>query len=266
MSLASFRPVTGRQTIAAEVYVQLRNALMEGAFEAGAAFAIADLAERFGASNTPVREALRRLTDAGALVEGKWNTATLPPLSSVACADLFAARSVIEGGAAGLAAGRMTAGDLADLRAISEVHRAALQDGRIADMLAANKAFHFAIYRAAGSSVLLEQIENLWLRSGPYTRFLSERMTEILTARGGLEYARSHQDVLEALSQGDADSARSAMQADIEAVHRWLQGYLVDQTADDADGRGPASAQPPDQGRGGETRTDPPCRPGAGSP
>ncbi len=231
MSLAELKPVGVRHTIASEVYAHLRAALMEGAFEAGASFAISDLAERFGASNTPVREALRRLTDAGALVEGKWNTATLPPLSPEACSDLFRARAVIEGGAAELAAVRMTPDALANLRAISESHRAALVDGRVTDMLSGNKAFHFAVYQAAGSMVLLEQIENLWLRSGPYTRFLSDRMQEILTARGGLTYARHHEDILNALSSRDGDGARRAMQADIGAVHEWTQGYLVQQLA-----------------------------------
>lgn len=236
MNLAELKPVAIRQTIASGVYAHLRAALMEGAFEAGASFAISDLAVRFGTSNTPVREALRRLTDAGALVEGKWNTATLPPLSPAYCTDLFTARRVIEGGAAGLAAEKMTAERMTALRVISDRHRSALVDGRLADMLSANKDFHFTIYLAAGRGILMEQIENLWLRSGPYTRFLSERMQEILMAQDGIAYARHHEDILDALTRGDGEAARNAMQADINAVHDWTQAWLAARNPGASDG------------------------------
>lgn len=219
-------PITSRQTIATVVYEQLRAALMEGNFEAGSSFAISELAERFGTSNTPVREALRRLTDEGALMEGKWNSATLPPLSAAGYDELCLARQVIEGGAAELACARMDAASLDTLRAISDAHQSALVSGRIEDMLAGNKAFHFHIYRAAGSGVLLEQIENLWLRSGPYTRFLSEKMREVLKADMTLSYARHHDHILAALAARDAGAARRAMIEDIAAVQSWMSRFL----------------------------------------
>ncbi len=226
MKVPVLTPITSRQTIATVVYDQLRAALMEGNFEAGSSFAISELADRFGTSNTPVREALRRLTDEGALVEGRWNTATLPPLSGESYDELCRARQVIEGGATELACDRMDRAALAELHGISDAHQSALVEGRIEDMLAGNKAFHFHIYRAASSAILLEQIENLWLRSGPYTRFLSEKMRETLKADMTFSYARHHDRILNALDEGDASAARRAMMDDIGAVRSWMFRFL----------------------------------------
>jgi DNA-binding GntR family transcriptional regulator len=220
------KPILSRRTMAGEVYSQLRAALMEGVFETGDSFAISDLAQRFGTSNTPVREALRRLTDEGALVEGKWNSATLPMLSAAGHDQLCKARKVIEGGAAELAADEITEGELAVLRDISRRHQSALLDGRVEDMLAGNKDFHFTIYRAARNPILLEQIENLWLRSGPYTRFLSEKMRDILKADVTLSYARSHDRIVAALEARNGPAARQAMMDDIGSVRDWMATFL----------------------------------------
>ena len=51
-------PVSSRTTIQEGVYQQLRNALMAGSFDPGQTLTIASLAESFGTSNMPVREAL----------------------------------------------------------------------------------------------------------------------------------------------------------------------------------------------------------------
>ncbi|MCZ0960750.1 GntR family transcriptional regulator [Paracoccus benzoatiresistens] len=222
------KPILARRTMAGEVYSQLRAALMEGVFETGDSFAISDLAQRFGTSNTPVREALRRLTDEGALIEGKWNSATLPGLSAAGHDQLCKARKVIEGGAAELAADTITPDELAALRDISHRHQSALLDGRVEDMLAANKDFHFTIYRAARSPILLEQIENLWLRSGPYTRFLSEKMRDILKADVTLSHARNHDHILAALEARDGAATRRAMMDDISSVRDWMAAFLKD--------------------------------------
>lgn len=224
--MADLRPIVSRRTMAGEVYDQLRNALMQGTFETGQSFAISDLAQRFGTSNTPVREALRRLTDEGALIEGKWSSATLPPLSTEGHERLCTARAVIEGGAAELAAVQITDDELTDLRKISARHHAALLAGRMEDMLSGNKDFHFTIYRAARNPILLTQIENLWLRSGPYTRFLAEKMRDLLQADVTLSYARHHADILTALTERDRSGSRIAMMADIGAVQAQMADYL----------------------------------------
>jgi DNA-binding GntR family transcriptional regulator len=73
-----------------------------------------------------------------------------------------------------------------------------------------NRAFHFAIYRQAGSAVLLPIIESLWLQFGLYLRAASERFD----GAGG-RGSNHHCEMLAALTNGDASAARSALEADI---------------------------------------------------
>ena len=57
-------------TVRDEVYVRLRDAISDGSLEAGAPLVSTDLADRFGVSRTPVREAIMRLVQDGLAVEG----------------------------------------------------------------------------------------------------------------------------------------------------------------------------------------------------
>lgn len=61
------KPVGARRTVQDQVYEQLRDALISGAFLAGESFTISALSERFKTSHMPVREALRRLAAQNAL-------------------------------------------------------------------------------------------------------------------------------------------------------------------------------------------------------
>src|SRR5260370_31461186 len=69
-----------------------------------------------------------------------------------------------------------------------------------------NRAFHFAIYRQSGSTVLLPIIESLWLQFGPYLREASE-----LFDGGEARGTNFHLEIFDALSPLDADAARFAL-------------------------------------------------------
>ena len=101
-------------------------------------------------------------------------------------------------------------------------------------MTAANRAFHFHIYRAAGSSVLLSQIENLWLRSGPYVRFLSDRMSELLKTEHRSGFTDQHAAMITAIKNGDWNGLGEACEADIRASQDLLLDILAteDSTSD----------------------------------
>jgi DNA-binding GntR family transcriptional regulator len=73
-----------------------------------------------------------------------------------------------------------------------------------------NRAFHFAIYRQSGSTVLLPIIESLWLQFGPYLRVASERF-DGREGRG----TNFHVEILAALACGDGNAARAALESDI---------------------------------------------------
>lgn len=222
------QPILERQTVQDQVYAQLREALIAGAFQAKEAFTIAGLADRFKVSHMPVREALRRLAAESAVRIAPSGTAYVPDLSVAELEDITRARVIIEGAAAGLAFAHLGPADVTALEAIIARHRDSGLAGDTHAMAAANREFHFGVYRAAQSPVLLSQIENLWLRSGPYVRILSDRMEQLLQTRLRASFTTHHEAACQALTAGDAAAFRRAMEDDIQASHLLLCRLIAD--------------------------------------
>lgn len=220
-------PVAGRVTIQDGVYQQLRTALMAGRFDPGQTLTIAALSESFGTSHMPVREALRRLAAEGAVEIATSGSACVPPVSAERLDDLCRARIVNEGMAAELAAPRIGADDLAALEANMREHRAAGRAGDVPGMLARNMAFHFAIYRLAASPVLLQIIENLWLRFGPYMRMLSTNMVPLLRTDYSRSYTSQHDAMIAAARRGEVAAFRGAMEDDIRATQALVRQFCL---------------------------------------
>src|SRR5262245_14087170 len=81
-------------------HAQLRDALLAGRFEPGTVLTLRFLAEQFGTSSTPVRDAGTRLVAQGVLQQGPRNSAIVPNLSRKELADLTVVRCALEGRAA----------------------------------------------------------------------------------------------------------------------------------------------------------------------
>jgi DNA-binding GntR family transcriptional regulator len=83
----------------------------------------------------------------------------------------------------------------------------------VASSLELNRVFHFTIYAAAGSPVMLRMIENLWLQSGAYLRDKREVMHT-----GELAADLLHESTIAAMRQGDFAKARALIQSDVQWV------------------------------------------------
>src|SRR5580704_5329620 len=105
-----------RETVQERVYSALRDQLMRGGFEPGQGLKIAELADAFGTSAMPVREALNRLTAERALEAMPNRTVRVPTLTRERLGDLREARLAVEGLAVERAASRISAEILASLR------------------------------------------------------------------------------------------------------------------------------------------------------
>jgi DNA-binding GntR family transcriptional regulator len=199
-----------RETVHERVYCALRDQLMRGGFEPGQKLKIAELAQVFGTSSMPVRDALNRLTVERALETLPSRTVRVPALSKAALQDLRETRFAIEGLAISRAASNMTDESLATLQRLIDAQSETDEEHVSAESAEQNRAFHFTIYRQSGSTVLLPIIESLWLQFGPYLREASE-----LFDGGEGRGTNFHLEMLDALSRGDAVAARKALEADV---------------------------------------------------
>ncbi|MBZ0147630.1 MAG: GntR family transcriptional regulator, partial [Pseudorhodoplanes sp.] len=159
----SFEP---KRPVDTQVYEHLRRIVASGAVAPGQKFSTRALAEAFSLSATPTRVALKRLAAEGVLVGRPRSGFQVAPASAAAYRELLAIRLRLEGLAAKEAATRIVP---ASLRAVETFHRMiAARPPTNASYLELNFALHFEIYHAAEMPRLLDIIEPLWARIGPF--------------------------------------------------------------------------------------------------
>lgn len=208
---------TPHRTLRDQATRELRAMLMTGRFEPGQRMTIRGLAETLGMSMTPVREAVARLAAERAIEAEPNRWMRIPILSAAELRELRDIRVALEGLATERAAQLASPALMATLRE-REAEIVALREGGDAKArIAAINRLHFTIYRASAMPALVEMIEGLWLRSGPYVNLL-------FPGYAGQERGSLRGATLRALGRGDAAAARRSMEADVGNALDWLIG------------------------------------------
>lgn len=218
------------------VYDNLAAALHAGRFAPGEAITLRGLAALLGTSPMPIREAVGRLITEGAIEALPNRTMRVPQISLAALEDLTDVRKTVEGEAAALAATRLTPDSFAEVRNANEAYGRAVEQNDVAQALVTNRDFHFAIYRASGSPLLMSIIKILWLRGGPFiaAELRSMSVRDELARQSGLAH---HYEMLAALAARDAKAMHAAMRADIGDAAAWYRNTFFPSPAEAA---GPA--------------------------
>jgi DNA-binding GntR family transcriptional regulator len=185
------------------VCAMLREMIISGELSASEPLRQRDLAGRFGVSQTPVREALRRLESEGLVVNDPHRGATVAESRNGIVQDNSQIRAALEPLGARLAALAITDEQIAELQRLNDAMVALKGDDEPYGEL--NRQFHFAIYEAAGSPMLLSMMRLLWhaMPQGP-------RVT-----RPHAESATQHQELIVALAAHDPERAARITQQHI---------------------------------------------------
>jgi DNA-binding GntR family transcriptional regulator len=193
----------------------LREMIIGGEVKPGAPLKQRDLAARFGVSQTPVREALRRLESEGLVVNDPHRGATVNESEEGATEDQGQVRAVLEALGAQLATRHITPSEIVDLRQLNSTMER-MKDGD-PNYASANRAFHFKIYEIAGSPLLLSIMRLLWqsLLLGP------------MTARSHHESWQQHEQLIDALAAHDEIRAAQIMRVHILGAGAALPGAAV---------------------------------------
>jgi DNA-binding GntR family transcriptional regulator len=202
-----------------EAYRLIREQILTGRRDGGEWLREGELADSFGVSRTPIREALRRLTAEG-LVRYERNRGVQVQVWSVRDLDeIFSLRSVLEPWGCRLAAtsGRADLGLLADLaHAMDRI----APDGRPTDvdrLTDLNNRFHRTILEAADNSRLtavIAQVVQVPLVWRTFTRYTPEALKRSLA---------HHHELVAALTAGDPDWAESVMRSHVRAAWNTLR-------------------------------------------
>lgn len=189
----------------------LRELIISGELRPGAQLRQRDLAERFGVSVTPVREALRWLESEGLVRYDAHKGSTVVEAEAGGTREKYQIRAVLEGLAAFLAAPKISDEDIAELESYNErLAGENLSPGEVNDI---NRTLHFRVYEMAGSPLLLALMRLLWqsFPQGPQV------------ARPRDESVAEHKQLIEALRDRDAVRAQAITQQHILGAIRYLE-------------------------------------------
>ena len=192
-----------------DAYTMILEAIDSGIYRPGDRLVESELAERFGVSRTPIREALQRL-ETQSLLARDGRSLIVASLEHNQMAELYAVRSELEGLAARLAARHATEEEVMVLRDMIEEDRSLLADP--AAMARANRRFHRMIHLASHNRYLVQQLDLVY-------RSMALMATTSLAAEGRGAIALSeHGAIVDAISTRDEDAAYQALRDHISVA------------------------------------------------
>ncbi|MFV0474283.1 MAG: GntR family transcriptional regulator [Pikeienuella sp.] len=193
-----------------DLHDRILAAIDGGEYPPGARLLESELAQRFGVSRTPVREALRRLESQGVVTHEPRKGAVVAVLDYDQLGELYAVREVMEGLAARLAALHASAPEIGLLYEMLE-EDAALTDPKA--LAQANKRFHRQLHLSSHNRYLIETL-------APVRRSLS--LLGGTTFSAGERIATSaaeHRRIIDAVAARDGDAAEAAARRHIVSAY-----------------------------------------------
>jgi DNA-binding GntR family transcriptional regulator len=204
-----------------DAYQLILGAIDSGSYRPGDRLVESELAERFGVSRTPIREALQRL-ETQSLLARDGRSLVVASLDHNQMAELYVVRSELEALAARLAARHATEEEVRLLQQMVDEDRALVDDpGALART---NRRFHRQVHLASHNRYLVQQLDLVY-------RSMALMATTSLAAEGRSAVAvEEHASVVDAIARGDGAAAYDVLKGHIS---RAFEARLR-QDADDA--------------------------------
>ncbi|MBZ0291736.1 MAG: GntR family transcriptional regulator [Anaerolineae bacterium] len=208
------QPKTKKDTIV-EI---MREAILAGELVPGERLLQEELAERFEVSPTPIREAIQQLVAEGVLSHSPYRGVQVAEVRLEAVREVYLIRSVLEQLATQMAVLNLRIVDVRQLRLYQDEIRQWVEQDDLQALRKPNYEFHMLIYKAAEAPLLLHMIRTLW------TKFPWDTLHVLPNrAQAALE---EHQQILDAIHEGDAELAGQHMRQHIESGSEALRDFL----------------------------------------
>jgi len=198
----------------------LRKAILRGEYKAGQNLRQEELADRFGVSRIPVREAMRQLEAEGLITIYPNRGAIVTELSALEAQELYEIRLALETTALRLAIPKITP---EELRRAEEILTRTDRETETNNLGELNWEFHAALYLPAGRPRLFGMIHNLHLSVDRYMRFEYTALDYL--GKSQIE----HRSLLAACSEKEIEKAIALLTQHIEAAGKLLVAYLEQQ-------------------------------------
>ena len=196
------------KTLRQEVYDQLRDKIISAELLPGETVSLRGLAEKFGVSLMPVREALWQLESERIIVIESNKRIRVNTLTAKEMEEALRLRLLLESTAVERACDLRPDGAIPKVKGLLEAMETSLDRPKI--YMRRNTQFHFSIYSYADSPLLLEMLNRLWARVFPYT-FL-----HAILNRDKTQAMKSHWRMFEGFAERDKKKIKDALREDLE--------------------------------------------------
>jgi DNA-binding GntR family transcriptional regulator len=203
------------------VYRKLRQSIIKGKLKPGQKLVMADLAKTFGLSETPVREAIRRLESDGYVHFTPHTGAVVTKIDEGKLVEIYLIRIELEALATRLASPHITDRDIEFLNKTNQGMETAIGQNKYENLGALNKDFHLRIYKAAPFPRLYKMICDLWdtfERWPSVFSYVPER---------AIASVEEHKKIIEALKIGDMEQSDRLMKEQKVRAMAALQKYMA---------------------------------------
>lgn len=191
-------------TVRDHVHRILRSAIIAGRFTPNEKVNERQLAEQFGVSTTPIKEALRQLESEG-LVETLPRRGIIIRFNMGWAEEMILARAALESMIGHLAARRMSKDAVIALKATVNLMDVATSSADVDELIALNETFHDQIHRASRCEYLARLIERQQFYDASIRRVIHSDLAEREKA------LREHSAIAAAIADGDAERAEKQM-------------------------------------------------------
>jgi len=196
------------KTLRQEVYDQLRDKIISAEILPGETVSLRGLAQKFGVSLMPVREALWQLESERIIVIESNKRIRVNTLTAKEMEEALRLRLLLESTAVERACELRPDAAIPKIKDLLETMEASLDRPKI--YMRRNTQFHFSIYSYADSPLLLEMLNRLWARVFPYT-FL-----HAILNRDKTKAMKSHWKMFEGFAERDKKKIKDALREDLE--------------------------------------------------
>ncbi|GAB88848.1 GntR family transcriptional regulator [Gordonia rhizosphera] len=213
-----------------QVYEKIRDAILSGEFPVGYRLRVRDLATLVGTSVMPVREAIRRLEEAGLAEREPHKGAVVKELSLSELKHVYDVRRLLEVEGARLGAERISAADVDRMTTEYEAMREAIIAEDVPEYLDRDEALLAILYEASGNPVLLQTIRSLWSRCRAY-KLVGAQGT--LGSERGAQLWTYQRELIDAAAGNDSAAAAAINDRSLVDATERIEELLAAQTAGD---------------------------------
>lgn len=213
------------------VYETLRHEILNLTLEPGSPVDEVKLAERFGISRTPVREAMVKLAGEGLVVTLPNRFTIVAPIDFPNLSQFFDALSLMYRVTTRLAAANRTEEDLEAIRELQRSYTQAVEARDVPAMIEVNRNFHVRIAQAGRNRYYTDLFARLLDEGRRLLRLYYSSHNDALPRM----YLQEHEDMIAAIDRQDIDAADRIAQAHAQQIVRQIQAYITEDRRLNAD-------------------------------